>query len=472
VSKTPWLWILWLVTTTAMAGYLTYRLRGPDRRAYLPGPTSHGHYQIELNCNACHTPWMGVKEQACIDCHGAELKAANDSHPKNKFTDPRNADRLNILAADNCITCHREHVPEQTRAMGVTMPMDYCYHCHQETLEERVSHKGFAFDSCATAGCHNYHDNTALYEDFLAKHAEEPKFKEPASRPVRDLLAYLNESGEWRQQPALTAPQLNAPAEVKPDAKLLHAWESTAHAKAAVNCNDCHMVEEGLSRLPTGFGPPESKTLARQSAQKVWSDKPDHIACARCHEQEVEGFLASRHGMRLAQGLSPMTPALARLPMKREAMHRELSCASCHGAHEFETRAAAVESCLSCHNDDHSLAYQASPHFALWQAELKGEAPAGTGVSCATCHLPRETHKVDGVARVLVQHNQNHNLRPNEKMIRSVCIDCHGVEFSIDALADAALVRTNFTGRPSRHVESIDLVVRRMVETRNRKSNQ
>ena len=116
------IWIAWSVMTLTMIAYGTYRLNGPDSTVFLPGRTSHGHHQIELACTECHTPWMSVREDSCIRCHGEELKAANDSHPKNKFTDPRNADRLQLIRADDCVTCHREHVPEQTRAMGVTMP--------------------------------------------------------------------------------------------------------------------------------------------------------------------------------------------------------------------------------------------------------------------------------------------------------------------------------------------------------------
>jgi hypothetical protein len=434
---------------------LAHQLRGPDRRTFLPGNTTHGHYQIELACNACHTPWMGVKEQACYDCHAAELKAANDSHPKSKFNDPRNADRLKLIQADNCVVCHREHLPEQTRAMGVTMPDDYCFHCHQETLKERPSHRDFAFNSCATAGCHNYHDNTALYEDFLLKHAGEPKHRTPATRPERALLAFIRESSGNKSTKSLTSSQHDAPAAVKADAKIVGDWAATAHARAGVNCTDCHLVQD----------------QSHGTAPKRWSDKSGHASCVPCHKEESNGFLAGKHGMRLAQGLTPMLPALARLPMKREAAHHELNCVSCHGAHDFDTRKAAVDSCLSCHNDGHSLAYRQSTHFDLWKRELTGEAPPGSGVSCATCHLPREIHKEGGAARVRVQHNQNLNLRPNEKMIRSVCLDCHGLEFSIDALADAALVRTNFIGRPARHVESIDLVLKRQMETSKTKSN-
>jgi DNA-binding transcriptional LysR family regulator len=68
---------------------------------------------------------------------------------------------------------------------------------------------------------------------------------------------------------------------------------------------------------------------------------------------------------------------------------------------------------MGCHNDSHTRNYRDSPHFALWQAEIAGEVPAGRGVSCATCHLPRESHKAAKGTRVLVQHNQNLNLRPD-----------------------------------------------------------
>jgi hypothetical protein len=49
-------------------------------------------------------------------------------------------------------------------------------------------------------------------------------------------------------------------------------------------------------------------------------------------------------------------------------------------------------------------------------------------------------------------------------MIRTVCLDCHGFGFSLDALADRELVQRNFQGGPSRHVESLDLVLRRRAE--------
>jgi hypothetical protein len=121
-------------------------------------------------------------------------------------------------------------------------------------------------------------------------------------------------------------------------------------------------------------------------------------------------------------------------------------------------QSAAVDACLECHSDEHSLAYKQSPHFSLWEKELGGEGEAGTGVTCASCHMPRVDFDVnDWMSRIMVDHNQNATLSPNEKMIRPACLHCHGLAFTLDALADEALIETNFQGRPTVHVESMEL---------------
>jgi hypothetical protein len=69
--------------------------------------------------------------------------------------------------------------------------------------------------------------------------------------------------------------------------------------------------------------------------------------------------------------------------------------------------------------------------------------------------------QVKGKDRVVVEHDQNANLRPTTRMIRSVCASCHGVGYAIDALADGALVAENFDREPGVHVGSIDMVAAR-----------
>jgi hypothetical protein len=416
------------------------------RTLFVPGTTTAGHHQIETSCARCHTPFKGVSNDACLSCHSAELAAVDDSHPRSKFTDPRNADLLTRLDALTCTTCHVEHKPDMTRPVDVTLPDDFCSTCHANVGKDRPSHAGMSFDSCASAGCHNYHDNTSLYEDFLVRNSRGSELRD---RPLVSSRALLDRMRRAGHAAAMNAPSLpaDAPPTVRVAPERMRAWETTRHARAGANCTSCHAT-------PTGPPP-----LAQ------WTERPGERECSTCHAGEVNGFMAGKHGMRLAVGLPPMRVALARLPMKAAARDRELSCASCHSAHDFNTRRAAVTACLECHDDGHSTAYLKSPHYTLWQHEQDGTAAAGTGVSCATCHLPRMRSREEGGDIVFVQHNQNANLRPNEKMIRTVCLDCHGLGFSLDALADPKLVARNFTGTPARRVASVEMATKRTSTT-------
>jgi hypothetical protein len=162
-----------------------------------------------------------------------------------------------------------------------------------------------------------------------------------------------------------------------------------------------------------------------------------------------------------------MNTSEARVSLTPEAHGQDVTCHTCHKPHEQDLSFAAVDACLSCHNDEHSLAYKQSRHFEVWTEELAGELPPGSGVTCATCHMPQEEKR----GKVVTNHNQNDTLRPNEKMIRAACMSCHSLEFAIDALADPELVLNNFSGQPNRQIESIDWALSR-VEPSDTDANQ
>ena len=446
--KNSRLWIIWLIVAAVIMAIFAYKLTGSeDRTVFMPGELTGGHHQIGVACDACHVDAFSDKQamqDACVDCHGDQRKKPFDSHPRAKFTDPRNADTLENIDARYCVTCHVEHKPGIAQASGLTQPLDFCVHCHEDIGEDRPSHKGMEFDTCASAGCHNFHNNRALYTDFLVKHMHEPDLLEKRSMPAREFVKVLDEIVSYPHDrypvKELMLKDMDAPPSVKVSDDIKHDWLNTAHAKAGANCSSCHLSspEEGQAQ--------------------VWLDKPDHTACAQCHGVEVKHFMKGKHGMRLQVGLSPMTPAQARLPMQEETINKPLDCNACHAAHAYSLADAAVESCLGCHADEHSLAYKQSSHYELWKQELAGELPEGSGVSCASCHMPRVAQDVnDWLQRIVVQHNQNATLLPNEKMLRPVCMNCHGLGFSIDSLADENLIRENFNARPSVHIESIDM---------------
>ena len=51
-------------------------------------------------------------------------------------------------------------------------------------------------------------------------------------------------------------------------------------------------------------------------------------------------------------------------------------------------------------------------------------------------------------------------------------MNCHGLGFSIDALADARLVANNFQGKPEKHIESIEMAQRYAIQKRKEKKEK
>ena len=451
------LWLTWICGTLLVGAWLIFSLPTADSAresstVFLPGDTTHGHYQIEMKCSACHEPGGEVREQSCMECHAKDLKLARDTHPASKFSDPQKAELLLKVDATKCITCHKEHVPAQTNKHGVTLPLDYCVSCHDDVADDRPSHSGMSFMTCTNTGCHNYHDNSALYENFLMKHAEQPDVLDNPHTPLTQAMREPK-TDAFDISRALGLNDLDAPPDHDDDARINRQWHQSTHALAGVNCSDCH----SLPTLEHG----RSGEASQNETSLLWSNSVSHEACATCHKPEVSSFLKGLHGMRLASGLPAMSPSDARLPMKQAAGHRSLTCASCHQAHSFDRTEAAVESCLSCHNDQHSVSYKKSHHYQLWLDETSGRSPAGSGVSCATCHMPRVPAEQAGLGSSddhRVMHNQSWNLAPIEKMARSACMNCHGLEYTLNALADETLSDACYQGDPKASVQSIEMV--------------
>ncbi len=479
MSRISLLWGLWaLLTVLTASGVFAALYIGGDRTVLLPGQTAGAHHQMEIACETCHTaaPFESQAKirkkinKTCVTCHKDELKAGDDSHPKKKFTNPRMASYWEDVDGRFCTTCHAEHLPEESQPMMLTLQADFCIACHsegeQDIRKDRESHADLTFDTCASAGCHNYHDNRALYEDFLVKH-DSAEWLTDSPVVVAAALPTADRASDAQAIEAYLA-SIVVPMEAD---EINRDWARSAHAAADVSCQGCHAAEES-----------------------PWNDHPGQGVCADCHRTAAKTFSLGRHGMRghskiskprdaekrlkklgwsdapevlisaietyLADPTVPdtVTTDEARVTLSEEAHGQGMTCNSCHLPHREEPQHSAVSACLTCHSDEHSQAYENSPHFSVWQAEKAGGAPAGSGVTCATCHMP-QTEK-NGFA--VTSHNQNDNLRPNEKMIRSVCLSCHGLGFAIDALADPALIANNFSGQPIRHIDSIDWALKRV----------
>lgn len=213
-------------------------------------------------------------------------------------------------------------------------------------------------------------------------------------------------------------------------------WQGSAHALAEINCSSCHQASD----------------------TQAFIAQPNHESCQSCHEEEVDTFLLGKHGIRLLEGMGPLTPAIARLPMKAEAHDFQMDCNACHNVHSVNTVQASVDSCLTCHNDTHSLNYENSRHAQLFAADRGLPRPSNQSVSCATCHLPRQDLSSGSEPRVVVNHNNTFTLLPRDRMVSEVCMNCHGMEYAYNSIFDDELVEQNFARPPRQQLQTLDMV--------------
>ncbi len=241
--------------------------------------------------------------------------------------------------------------------------------------------------------------------------------------------------------PDLALADLVSPGQLQ---KIEQQWQNSAHALAEVNCSSCHQNQE----------------------TKAFVSKPGEESCKSCHQASVDTFLLGKHGIRTLEGLSPLTPAMAHLPMKDSSLERQMNCNTCHNVHTVNTYEASVDSCLTCHSDNHSLNYKKSPHFDIFQEIGTLPRPNKDAVTCATCHLPRE---VSG-DNILVNHNNTYTLKPRDRMVQEVCMNCHGVEHAYNSIFDDELVEANFARPPNQKLPTFKMV-RDLEKKRSSKGN-
>jgi cytochrome c551/c552 len=92
-------------------------------------------------------------------------------------------------------------------------------------------------------------------------------------------------------------------------------WQGSTHALAEVNCSSCHQNQETQEVI----------------AEPTWE------SCRSCHEYATETFGLGKHGIRLYEGLSPLKPKMAHLPMKASALDKPMNCNACHNVHSVNT---------------------------------------------------------------------------------------------------------------------------------------
>ncbi|MDA8235586.1 MAG: multiheme c-type cytochrome, partial [Clostridia bacterium] len=246
------------------------------------------------------------------------------------------------------------------------------------------------------------------------------------------------------------------------------------HAKEKVTCTDCHGSNHA------GFPPATAKR-----------------ACEKCHPQEVEEFMKSKHAQSWANSWEN-----ARYQMQSPDMRdlgcngchnisygwQDARCDYCHGKHKFsaaEARQPAV--CATCHmGPDHPQieAYEDSPHGKAFAREGKGYEDGGKAPTCVTCHQPKGTHDVStnisiggvslgavlaGDKDLLDQQGKPYlkagimepeKFRAKRAQMEAICLNCH----------PAALVKEDFAraDRLKKETELKVIQAKKIIEGLNR----
>jgi hydroxylamine dehydrogenase len=214
-----------------------------------------------------------------------------------------------------------------------------------------------------------------------------------------------------------------ATCHAKSSAGLHRQWQDSAHAKAGVNCMDCHQA----AREDSDAIEHEGQVIATIASPKD---------CGRCHTVEVEEQQGSVHAEAVAvvgertKALADNLTGPAMLAAGCDQCHGSVvkvrgdgtldpatwpnsgigrvnpdgskgSCSACHGRHAFsKAQARTPEACVRCHAGPDSPdkeVFEASKHGMLYvanrdQMNLNADSwVAGKDYSaaptCATCHM-------------------------------------------------------------------------------------
>lgn len=280
---------------------------------------------MPAKCNECHADEVRQFEASfhgeaakkgdpdapkCVSCHGS-IHAVKASSEADSAVAPKNL-------AQTCAKCHSDAGFLSRHNIPVAHPV--------ETYEQSVHGRAVAAGNAKAANCNSCHGNHDIY-------------------PARDPRSHVN---HWKV--AETCGQCHTEI-AKTYEQSVHGVASTAGAKDAPVCTDCH----GEHLILDPKNPASPVNAANVSAQ----------TCARCHAStrmvslyglpadRVPSYADSYHGLALKGG--KLTAA---------------NCASCHGVHNIfrsadprstVNSANLAKTCGQCHKGADQARYAIGP---------------------------------------------------------------------------------------------------------------
>jgi len=115
-----------------------------------PGKLIPGHKELETDCFACHSPWLGSTSDRCIACHAPEKIGLVSTTGQAIVKTKSSVAFHQKLSEQNCISCHSDH--SGTKRFGQQGRFDHallqsatrgqCQDCHKsptDTLHRQIT---------------------------------------------------------------------------------------------------------------------------------------------------------------------------------------------------------------------------------------------------------------------------------------------------------------------------------------------
>lgn len=369
LSKLSFVAILLLITIGVIGA-----VSQPDEQtAFMPGGVSSAHAiarddagrPIAEKCNACHTPWNGVPDSRCKECHGQAKHAENVSDELSCTSchmEHRSATKLSAIDDRGCIDCHQSLAPHmRVRKADVVARIgevtsfankhpEFTWPADVDTL--RLNHKihlkkGGIFDAqgkreeLTCASCHQLVDTRGKFDPApisFEKHcqrchkltfdprfptAEIPHGSEPGLVYGFIVTTYSGSSNLAGKSPEELRRLLGSgSAPVTPDERALLNAEQVIKTKCAL----CHTIERRGEQLAA-----VRPVIPAQWMPNGEFTHTDHrgVDCEKCH----------------TGALKSTSTADVLMPAREQ-------CVVCHGGSPAKAGSAAVaqSGCVLCHN--------------------------------------------------------------------------------------------------------------------------
>ncbi len=382
-----------------------------------PGELAAAHAELSglTQCTSCHEAGRGVSATRCLACHeeiaadvaakrglhatlGGRCETCHPDHRGRDFDmarlDPHRFDhaltgfRLAGAHADaDCADCHTD--AESWRGLKSD-----CAACHDVEHGQSASTRGL-LSRCAS--CHDTTAWDALPLPTAVFRHDDPRHADYPLEGAHADVACAACHPDWRFVPV----EHDACADCHRDP---HA------GRLGPVCTNCHPTPASwaVSRFDhdrTDF-PLEGlhARVACSGCHGADTTRPvRHTTCASCHKDPHGGQFAPRactacHDVRTAGFRLPdFDHATTGSPLR--GAHREVPCASCHGAGPGATWAGLeAAACASCHEDPHDARFAPAPCASChdetgWQVASFDHdqtafplRDAHAAVACAACH--------------------------------------------------------------------------------------